>query len=200
MQAEQLTITDAWLFTPIVRPDPRGSFLESFKASVFEEATGRTFPVKQTNISQSRSGTVRGVHFAQVPPGQGKYITCVSGSILDVVVDLRLGSPTFGMSESVVLDDEERKALFIAEGLGHAFCALSEWVTVNYLCTEPYAPTREFGIHPLDPTLGLAWPDEADIVLSDKDSAAPTLEQAGEQGLLPSYAKCQEFYETLRIR
>lgn len=200
MQAEELTISDAWLFTPIVRPDPRGSFLESFKASTFEEVTGRAFPVKQTNISQSRAGTVRGVHFAQVPPGQGKYVTCVSGSILDVVVDLRLGSPTFGMSESVVLDDESRKALFIAEGLGHALCAISGVATVNYLCTESYAPTREFGIHPLDPALGIAWPDEADIVLSDKDSAAPTLEQAGAEGLLPSYAQCREHYETMRIR
>jgi dTDP-4-dehydrorhamnose 3,5-epimerase len=140
----------------------------------------------------SRQGTLRGVHFADVPPGQAKYVQCFAGRILDVVVDIRVGSPTFGSFDAVELDDVTRTGLYIAEGLGHAFFALSENVTVGYLCSESYAPTREHGIHPLDPDLELPWP-AGEHVLSPKDAAAPTLAQALEQGLLPRYEDCQTF-------
>ncbi len=199
MQAQEFGVAGVWAFTPLVRTDPRGSFLESFKASSFERATDRRFDLRQSNISVSRSGTVRGIHFAQVPPGQAKYVQCVRGAILDVVVDIRVGSPTFGRWEAVRLDDEKRQALFISEGLGHGFCALTPEVTVDYLCSEPYAPSREFGIHPLDPDLGIPWPEDVDIVLSEKDAAAPTLAEAGAQGLLPTYAECEAWYASLRV-
>ena len=117
--------------------------------------------------------------------------------ILDVVVDIRVGSPTFGQSNAVELDADERNALYIAEGLGHAFCALTDTVTVGYLCSEPYAPTREFGVHPLDPALALPWPTGARPLLSPKDDAAPTLAEAQAQGLLPTYADCTAFIATL---
>lgn len=200
MQVTPLSVAGVFRFTPVVRPDPRGVFLESFKASAFTEAVGRPFALQQANISVSRRGTVRGVHFAQVPPGQAKYVQCVRGAIVDVVVDIRVGSPTYGRWEAVRLDDQKREALFIAEGLGHAFCALSPEVTVNYLCSEPYAPSREFGINPLDPDLGIAWPDDRDVVLSEKDAAAPTLAEAASQGLLPTYAECEDWYASLRVR
>lgn len=181
-----MSIEGVWEFTPLLRPDERGLFLESFTASSFQAATGHPFDLQQMNISVSRAGTVRGVHFADVPPGQAKYVQCFAGRILDVVVDIRVGSPTFGRWDAVELDDQARNGLYIAEGLGHAFCALTESVTVGYLCSEPYAPTRERGINPLDPELKLPWPS-ADVVLSPKDAAAPTLAEAIEQGLLPVY-------------
>lgn len=198
VQATPLNIEGAWAFTPVLRPDDRGVFLESFKASVFEETVGHILDLQQMNISVSRAGTVRGVHFADVPPGQAKYVQCFNGRILDVIVDIRVGSPTFGQWDAIELDDQTRTGLYLSEGLGHAFCALSDSVTVGYLCSEPYAPTREHGIHPLDPALGLPWPDGADSVLSPKDAAAPTLDEALKSGLLPDYGDCLEFIGELR--
>ena len=195
-----MSIDGVWEFVPVLRPDDRGVFLEAFKHSAFSEAVGHRFTLEQMNISVSRASTVRGVHFAQVPPGQAKYVQCLNGAILDVVVDIRVGSPTFGQWEAVELDATSRKALYLAEGLGHAFCALTDDATVGYLCSEPYAPTREFGIHPLDPALGLPWPDGADTVLSPKDAAAPTLAEAAAQGLLPTWDECQAYVGSLRAR
>lgn len=193
MQAKKTIIEGAWLFTPVLRPDDRGVFLESFKESVFAESVGHPFTLKQMNVSISKRGTVRGIHFADVPPGQAKYVQCFAGRILDIVVDIRVGSPTFGQWDAVELDDVSRRGLYLAEGLGHAFCALTDSVTVGYLCSEPYAPDREHGIHPLDTQLQLPWPEGADSVLSPKDSAAPTLSEAQKQGLLPDYSEYQRW-------
>ncbi len=197
MQVHATTIEGAWVFTPLLRLDDRGVFLESFKDSTFTEAVGHRFDLKQMNISVSKKGTVRGIHFADVPPGQAKYVQCFEGRILDIVVDIRVGSPTFGQWDAVELDSETRRGLYIAEGLGHAFCALTGSVTVGYLCSEPYAPTREHGIHPLDTDLNLPWPDGADSVISTKDSAAPSLSEAAAQNLLPHYSDCQRLREQL---
>ena len=197
VQVRPLSIDGVWEFTPLLRPDDRGVFLESFKESVLAEAIGPEFTLQQMNISVSRVGTVRGVHFALVPPGQAKYVQCFAGRILDVVVDIRVGSPTFGQWDAVELDDENRAGLYIAEGLGHAFCALSDSATVGYLCSTPYSPGREFGIHPLDPALALPWPDGAGSVLSEKDAAAPTLAEAAASGLLPTYEQSKAFIATL---
>ena len=198
MQATELSIEGLYKFTPLLRPDERGLFLESFKGDALEQTAGRSLELKQANISVSRRGTVRGIHFAQVPPGQAKYVQCVTGAILDVVVDIRVGSPTFGSWDAVRLDDERREALFVSEGLGHAFCALSESATISYLCSEGYAPTREFGVNPLDPELGLPWPSDLDVVLSPKDASAPTLSEAATLGILPSYDECLKWYAQLR--
>jgi dTDP-4-dehydrorhamnose 3,5-epimerase len=191
-------IEGVWEFTPVLRPDDRGVFLESFKESVFTEAVGHSFDLRQMNISVSKLGTVRGVHFADVPPSQAKYVQCFSGRILDVVVDIRVGSPTFGEWEAVELTAEARNGLYISEGLGHAFCALTDSVTVGYLCSEPYAPTREHGISPVDPALGLPWPTDIEILLSPKDEAAPTLAEGLASGLLPDFSACREFVQGLR--
>jgi dTDP-4-dehydrorhamnose 3,5-epimerase len=198
VEVRPLSIQGAWHFTPVLRPDDRGVFLESFKSSVFEETVGRPFDLQQMNISVSREGTVRGIHFADVPPGQAKYVQCFEGRILDVVVDIRVGSPTFGKWDAVELDAESRCGLFVAEGLGHAFCALTPSVTVGYLCSEAYAPTREHGVHPLDPALGLPWPSP-DVVLSQKDAAAPLLADAVTSGLLPTYDSCVAWYQQLLV-
>lgn len=197
MQVEPLAIEGLWEITPLQRPDDRGVFLEAFKADVLSEAIGHPFTLKQMNVSVSSAGTVRGIHFADVPVGQAKYVQCFSGAILDVVVDIRVGSPTFGQWDAIELNATSRKALYISEGLGHAFCALSDDATVGYLCSEPYSPTREHGIHPLDSTLALPWPEGSAALLSPKDAAAPTLAEALASGMLPSYDACLSFRSTL---
>ncbi len=198
MQVDELKVPGAWAFTPRQFPDPRGVFLEWFKSAVLEQAIGHPLVVKQANHSASSRGTLRGVHFADVPPGQAKYVYCTRGAVLDVVVDIRVGSPTFGVSDSVLLDDVDRRGIYLSEGLGHAFLALTDHANVTYLCSEPYNPTGEHGIHPLDPALDLPWPDDVEPLLSDKDAAAPTFAEAESSGLLTSYDECVRFYDSLR--
>ncbi|MYS94537.1 MULTISPECIES: dTDP-4-dehydrorhamnose 3,5-epimerase [Streptomyces] len=193
-----LGIEGAWVLEPKVFPDDRGSFHEWYRGAEFREATGYDLSLAQANCSVSRRGVLRGVHFADVPPSQAKYVTCVRGAVLDVVIDIRVGSPTYRRWEAVRLDEDTRHAVFLAEGLGHAFMALTDDATVVYLCSAGYAPEREHGIHPLDPALGIEWPDGIEPLLSPKDDQAPTLAEAERQGLLPSYEACLAYYEELR--
>ncbi|GGP68366.1 dTDP-4-dehydrorhamnose 3,5-epimerase [Streptomyces melanogenes] len=194
----ELSIEGAWVVEPQVFLDSRGSFHEWFKGDRFAAATGHGLGLAQANCSVSARGTLRGVHFADVPPGQAKYVKCVRGAVLDVVVDLRTGSPTFKRWEQVLLDDRDHRAVHIAEGLGHAFLALTEDATVVYLCSEGYAPAREHGIHPLDPDLAIEWPTHLTPLLSPKDSSAICLAEAEERGLLPSYSACTAWYARQR--
>jgi dTDP-4-dehydrorhamnose 3,5-epimerase len=187
-----LTIEGAYEITPVQHGDARGSFLEWYRFDKLAEVVGHPLDLAQANLSTSARDVVRGVHFADVPPGQAKYVTCVTGSILDVIVDIRVGSPTFGAWEAVPLDDRERKAVYLAEGLGHAFCALTEGATVTYLCSSVYRPGHEHGINPLDPELGIVWPAETPL-LSTKDAAAPSLAEARSTGLLPEFAACNRY-------
>ena len=195
---EELGIGGAWLYAPRVWPDQRGRFFELFRGQEFAHHLGYRLEVAQANCSVSRRGVIRGIHFADVPPGQAKYVSCVHGRLLDVVVDLRVGSPTFQRWEAVELDDAGGRALFLAEGLGHAFTPLSDEATVVYLCSTGYAPDAEHGVHPLDPDIGIAWPDGAEAVLSGKDAAAPGLAEALRTGLLPSYEECLARARALR--
>lgn len=204
MRITPLDVAGAWRVEPVLHGDDRGVFLEGFRADHLLAATGRTFPVAQVNTSVSKAGVVRGVHFADVPPSQAKYVTCVRGAVLDVVVDLRVGSPTFGAWDSVLLDDTSRHAVVVSEGLGHAFMSLEDGSTVTYLCTTPYTPGAEHGVHPLDERLAIAWPstDRAGAPLrpelSAKDAAAPSLDEALAQGLLPRLADAEAFVATMR--
>jgi dTDP-4-dehydrorhamnose 3,5-epimerase len=186
MKIRPLSIEGAWEITPQLHGDPRGLFTEWYRFDHLAEAVGHPLDLRQANLSVSAAGVVRGVHFADVPPGQAKYVTCVRGAVLDVVVDLRVGSPTFGRWEGVRLDDTDRAAVYLSEGLGHGFCALSDDATLTYLCSATYSPTGEHGIHPLDPDLGIDWP-AGTPQLSAKDEAAPTLAEALASGLLPRY-------------
>ncbi|MDT4943748.1 MAG: dTDP-4-dehydrorhamnose 3,5-epimerase [Pseudonocardiales bacterium] len=198
MQTRALKVDGAWEFTPRAFGDDRGVFLEWFKAEVFAETVGQPLTIAQANQSVSARGVLRGVHFAAVPPSQAKYVYCPKGAVLDVVVDIRVGSPTFGEWDAVQLDDVDRRAVYVSEGLGHAFVSLADGSAVTYLCSTGYNPAREFGIQPLDPELELPWPADVTPILSEKDAAAPTLRAAAEQGLLPTYADCLEFYATMR--
>lgn len=198
MEITPLAIEGAWLFTPRQFGDSRGRFMEWFKPQPFESTTGHPLSLAQANCSVSARGVLRGIHFADVPPGQAKYVTCMSGAILDVIVDLRVGSPTFGKWETVELDDTSHRAVYLSEGLGHGFMALSDNAVVTYLCSTPYAPEREHEVHPLDPAIGIDWPLDTDPELSAKDAAAPTLAEAAERGILPSYEDCVSFRQSLR--
>ena len=195
---EKLSIEGAYRFRPQIHADGRGEFLEWFRAADFVGDLGHRLDVHQANLSVSRRGTLRGVHYAEVPPGQAKYLVCVRGTVLDVVVDIRLGSPTFGQVDQVDLEGDRRHAVYLAEGLGHAFMALTDDATLVYLCSQPFAPDREHGIDPLDPALGIAWPPGIEPVLSARDVAAPTLAQAAEAGMLPDYQTCLAYQQSLR--
>ncbi|MDR3035993.1 MAG: dTDP-4-dehydrorhamnose 3,5-epimerase [Kitasatospora sp.] len=197
MKFRELSIPGAFEVTPQQHGDPRGLFMEWYRFDKLSEVVGHPLRLAQGNLSVSAKGVVRGVHFADVPPGQAKYVSCVRGAVLDVVVDLRVGSPAFGKWEFVRLDDTDRRSVYIPEGLGHGFCALTDDATLSYVCSETYNPTGEHGVHPLDPDLGIEWPVEAPQ-LSAKDAEAPTLAEALASGLLPEYDKCQEFYRSLR--
>lgn len=195
---DSLGIEGAWVITPRIHHDYRGSFLESFRGAEVAADLGYRLDVAQANCSVSRRGVIRGVHFADVPPGQAKYVSCMRGAIIDVVVDLRVGSPGFGTWKAVRLDDQDRRSVFLAEGLGHAFMSLTDECTVLYLCSTPYAPSGEHGIHPLDPALGIGWPKGMSPALSANDAAAPSLADAERDGLLPQYADCVAY--TVRLR
>ncbi|WP_147794084.1 dTDP-4-dehydrorhamnose 3,5-epimerase [Cellulomonas sp. Y8] len=203
MQFRELAVAGAWEVTPRVIGDSRGAFLEAFKIAPFRDAVGHPLDLQQVNCSVSAAGVLRGIHFADVPPGQAKYVTCVRGAVLDVIVDIRVGSPTFGRWDTVLLDDRDRRAVYLSEGLGHGFCSLEDDSTVMYLCSSGYAPEREHGIHPLDPAVGVEWPTTdrsgRPLVphLSAKDEAAPTLAEALEQGLLPRYDEVQAYVSGL---
>ncbi|GAA2849052.1 DTDP-4-dehydrorhamnose 3,5-epimerase RmlC [Actinoplanes cyaneus] len=197
MKIRPLSIEGAWEVTPAQFGDDRGTFLEWYRFDHLAAVVGHPLDLAQANLSTSAAGVVRGVHFADVPPGQAKYVTCVAGAVLDVVVDVRAGSPTFGQWEAVRLDDVDRRAVYLAEGLGHAFCSLTEGAVVAYLCSSTYRPGHEHGVHPLDPELGITWPVGTPL-LSPKDAAAPTLSEALASGLLPRYDTCRDYRETLR--
>jgi dTDP-4-dehydrorhamnose 3,5-epimerase len=192
MKITPLSIEGAWKISSPQHGDARGLVQEWYRHDRLAEVIGHPLRLAQANLSVSRQGAVRGIHFADVPPGQAKYVTCVRGSVLDVVVDVREGSPTFGRSEGVQLDDVDRRAVYLTEGLAHGFCALTDGATLTYLCSTIYNPGGEHAIHPLDPDLAVAWPTDSPV-LSAKDTAAPTLEEARAAGLLPDYAACRTF-------
>ena len=161
------------LLAPAVHGDERGFFMETFRADAWA-AEGVDVAFVQDNHSRSRRGTVRGIHF-QTAPGQGKLVRCARGRVLDVVVDLRRGSPTFGEWESFELDDEHGHQLWVPVGFGHGFCVLSEVADFVYKCTSYYDPATERGIAFADPDVGIEWPGDIELLYSERDRTAPRL-------------------------
>ncbi|WP_353815363.1 dTDP-4-dehydrorhamnose 3,5-epimerase family protein [Agromyces sp. SYSU T00266] len=199
MQIRELKIPDSYEVTPTQFGDDRGVFLEWYRFDRLAEAVGHRLTLAQANTSVSRRGVVRGIHFADIPPSQAKYVTALRGAVLDFVVDIRVGSPTFGQWDSVLLDDSDRRAVYIAEGLGHCFVALTDDATVSYLVSAPYDAPREHGIDPLDPEIGLAFPEAAgELLLSPKDTEAPSLADAAASGILPTWEAARAFYDSLK--
>jgi dTDP-4-dehydrorhamnose 3,5-epimerase len=187
-----MDIAGAFEISPVRWDDSRGTFLEWYRFDLLEKAAGRSIDLRQANLSVSKRGVVRGIHFADTPPGQAKYVTVPRGAIIDYTVDLRVGSPTFGTWDSVRLDDVDRRAVFLEEGLGHAFVSLADDTVVSYLVSGVYDPAREHGVTPFDADLALGFPPEAgELTVSDKDRDAPTLAQMRDQGRLPDHAALQ---------
>jgi dTDP-4-dehydrorhamnose 3,5-epimerase len=160
------------LLAPDVFGDERGFFLETYRTDAWAEH-GVPTAFAQDNQSRSRRGTLRGIHF-QTDPGQGKLVRCSRGRVLDVVVDLRRGSDTFGDWEAVELDDERHHQLWIPVGFGHGFCVLSESADVTYKCTTVYDAATEAGIRFDDPDVGIEWP-AIELLYSERDRTAPRL-------------------------
>lgn len=147
----------------------------------------------QTNHSVSKRGVVRGVHYTATPPGVAKYVYCARGKALDIVIDIRVGSPTFGQWDSVLMDQQDHRALYFPVGVGHAFIALEDDTVMSYMISGTYVAKDELALSPLDPALGLPIETSGvEPILSERDQVAITLAEAQEQGLLPDYAKSQE--------
>jgi dTDP-4-dehydrorhamnose 3,5-epimerase len=198
VEIRELAVPDSYVFDLVPHGDTRGRFTEWYRADLMSQAVGHPLTLAQANHSVSARGVLRGIHFALVPPGQAKYVYCPAGRVLDLVLDVRVGSPTFGVHDAVVLDSEQPRAVYLAEGLGHAFVSLADGSSLTYLVSSGYDPAREFGISPLDPALELPWPADLEFELSAKDREAPTLAQAREQGLLPTWAESTARYAALR--
>jgi dTDP-4-dehydrorhamnose 3,5-epimerase len=199
VEARELAVPGAWEITPKQHTDERGLFFEWFTDAAFREFTGHRLDLRQANCSVSAAGVLRGLHFAQLPPSQAKYVTCVRGAVFDVAVDIRVGSPTFGTWDSVLLDDRNRRSIYISEGLAHGFLALEDDSTVMYMCSAGYDPRREHTIQATDPALGIEWPGTGNV-LSDRDAEAPTLDDVMAAGLLPTWDDTSVFVEELRRR
>ncbi|GAB2862493.1 dTDP-4-dehydrorhamnose 3,5-epimerase family protein [Actinocorallia aurea] len=189
-----MAVHDAYRVRPTLHRDERGMFFESFRQGAFTRATGRAFRPVQTNFSVSHRNVLRGMHGVGLPPGQAKFVTCVRGAVLDVVLDLRVGSPTFGEYDSNLLEPGTGTAVFIPEGMAHGFLSLADDSCVSYVFNTPYVPGTPFEIHPLDPELALPWNLADDPVIAAKDLRAPTLRQALDRGVLPGYRECLEIY------
>jgi len=200
VDVRELSIPGSWEITPTIHGDSRGMFFEWLKDRDFTGFAGHHLDVRQANCSVSSAGVLRGLHFAQVPPSQAKYVTCVRGSVFDVVVDVREGSPTFGRWDSVLLDDKDRRTIYISEGLAHGFLALQDNSTVMYLCSSEYSPQREYAICATDPDLAIDWPlvDGAAPSLSDKDAVAPSFAEVRASGVLPDWEETRSFIEGMR--
>ena len=191
-QVVKLAVGGCFAFATPAFPDDRGVFRSPFRATAFGEAVGEAlFPVAQVNYSVSRRGAVRGLHFTATPPGTAKYVYCPQGRALDIVVDLRVGSPTFGLYDSVLLDREHCPAMYLPVGVGHLFVSLEDGTVMNYLVSREYQAEHELGIAPFDPELALPIPGDIEPILSQRDRDAPTLAEVLAAGLLPDYATCQ---------
>lgn len=192
MEFKKLGIEGAFSISPKIYEDERGNFAEWFRQDLFEEFVGRKLNLLQANTSVSKAGVLRGIHFADLPPGQAKYVTCLHGSVIDYVIDIRVGSPTFGMWDSVLLNSETKNAIFISEGLGHAFLALEDNSVVSYLVSDVFRPEHEHGINPLDTSIGLNFPvPHESFIISQKDLEAPSLLELKASNALPIWVSAK---------
>ncbi|WP_066947927.1 dTDP-4-dehydrorhamnose 3,5-epimerase family protein [Streptomyces lushanensis] len=190
MRTRALAVAGAFEFTPEVYSDERGTFVSPLQHSAFVAAVGHGLTVAQTNHSRSARGVLRGIHFTTTPPGQAKYVYCARGRAMDVVVDIRVGSPTFGRWDVVHMDPRTFRAAYFPVGVGHAFLALEDDTVMSYLVSSAYRAELEQAIDPFDGSLGLPWPQDMEFVISGRDKVAPGLAQAEAAGGLPRYTDC----------
>ncbi|OJF15656.1 dTDP-4-dehydrorhamnose 3,5-epimerase family protein [Couchioplanes caeruleus] len=183
MKARELAVGGAWELVPPVFPDERGLFCPVYEDGVLDVP----FRVRRSALSVNRAGAARGIHYSPGGDGPAKIVHCVAGRVLDIVVDVRVGSPAFGRWDSVLLDSDRPRAVYLPAGLGHAFVALTGGTVLSYLLTTTYRPEDERAVALLDPALGLPLPQARELVMSAADRAAPTLADALDRGLLPRY-------------
>lgn len=197
MRVNPLSVTGTYEFVPDLFSDRRGFFAAPYQEQPFTKAVGRPlFRVAQSGHSRSRRGVARGIHFTSVPPGMATYVYCTRGRIQDFAVDLRVGSPTYGRWDTRILDSEHCNAIYLPIGMGHAFLALEEDTTVFYLLSEGYVPGNEHAISLYDDAIGLPVPTDTEVVLSDRDRSAVSLNAALSTGLLPEYESCLSLEES----
>ena len=179
MIAKKINIEGCWIIDPNIIEDERGYFFESFNANLFKKETGIDFEVKQINQSRSSKGVLRGLHFQHGEKAQSKLISCVEGELLDVALDLRKSSPTFGKHALVRLSAENKRKLYIPKGIAHGFLVLSENATLTYLVDEFYSSSHDTGIIYNDPDANISWgfPEE-DLILSEKDKNLPKFNES----------------------
>ncbi len=179
MPLQEMKIKGAWIHSPIRHNDERGYFEEQFKLSEIAAELGLSFTVRQVNQSVSNRGVIRGIHFTDSPDGQAKYISCPKGRIWDVVVDLRVGSPTYGQWDAAELSPINGKSILISPGLGHAFLSLDDDSVSTYLCSTEYDPKSDKGFNPLSSSFAINFQEIAEqngisqLVISERDMGAP---------------------------
>ena len=179
MELISTTIPDVLLLRPRCFRDERGYFMESFNEETFRRVTGLSTRFVQDNEAYSRRGVVRGLHYQLAPHAQAKLVRVVSGRVLDVAVDIRKSSPTFGRYVAVELSAENGLQLYIPEGYAHGFAVLSDEAVFHYKCSDYYHPEAEAGIAFDDPQLAIAWPiSQAEMILSEKDRCHPSFAEA----------------------
>ncbi len=183
MEFEQMEIAGVWKANSKLHTDQRGTFSEWFKGDEIQTFIGREFRVEQANFSVSERNVIRGIHYSNAIAGQGKWITCLNGSLWDVIVDIRQNSPTFKKWIGIELSSTSGDSIFIPEGLGHAFMALKDQTIAAYLLTSNYMPDQEFSINPFDVDININWPGK-DFILTEKDRLAPTLQEQLDNGKL----------------
>lgn len=187
MEFTALGIDGAFVATSPVWGDDRGFFREWHKLGELP-GVWSGFVAVQANLSHSAEGVIRGLHYSLAPEGQAKIVTCVGGALLDVLCDIREGSPTYGVVEVVPLAAAAGTTVLLPAGVAHGFCVPSGDAALCYLLSSPYRPDVELEIHPLDPTLAVPWVVPGEPLLSPKDAAAPTLEARAVAGELPRFA------------
>jgi dTDP-4-dehydrorhamnose 3,5-epimerase len=182
----ELSIPGLYLLESPVWGDDRGFFREWFKFDDFERA-GVAFHARQANLSMSARNVVRGLHYSLAPEGQAKVVTCVYGELDDVIVDVRVGSPSFGRVEVVHLAAGEARSVLLPAGVAHGFCVTSEQAALSYLLSSPFNASMELEIDPFDAEIGVAWTIPGEPIVSTKDGAAPSLAQRHAAGELPHF-------------
>ena len=186
MNLRELDIAGLYVAESRVFGDDRGFFREWFKLSDFE-SSGLDFATEQANLSISTKNVVRGLHYSMAPRGQAKVVTCVYGTLDDVIVDIRVGSPTFGRVVTVSLAADQGTTVVLPAGVGHGFCVTSDTAALSYLLSSPFDAPHELEINPLDPDINVPWALTGEAILSEKDAAAPSLAQRRAAGDLPSF-------------
>ena len=175
MQFEPLDIPDVVLLKPTRFGDTRGYFMETFRSEWFQVNIGNFVFVQENRSFSAEVGTIRGLHYQLEPRAQGKLVTCTAGALLDVAVDIRANSPTYGRYVSAELTDENAHQLWVPPGFAHGFCTLKPDTVISYKVTDYYAPDCDRGLLWNDPALNIHWPVTGGVVLSDKDKKQPLL-------------------------